>query len=114
MNVQFFGVDSSGRIEYRITPPLNDPLLPGRAFRTVVQLSKLIESAPEMLEALEKAQPILDENLQSLCNSFCVPCEPGEKFDYTGLAEPELGWITKAEAALDAVEAAIKLAKEKQ
>jgi hypothetical protein len=65
----------------------------------------------EMYAALKLAQPVLDEHLQSLCSSFCRPCEPGEKFDYAGLAEPELGWITKTEAALDAVDAALAKGK---
>jgi len=32
----------------------------------------------------------------------------GELFDHSGLCEPELGWITRTEAALDAVDAALK------
>ena len=57
--------------------------------------------------ALELARPVLDDILQSLCESYCPPCEVGDKYDYSELQEPELGWITRTEAALDAVEAAI-------
>ena len=62
----------------------------------------------KLVAALRLAQPILDENLQILCNSYCPMCKQGELFDYSRLGEPELTWITKAEAALDAVEAALK------
>lgn len=72
-----------------------------------VQLSTLRTLAKQMAEALELAQPILDDELQSLCRSFCPPCEVGELFDYSGLEESELGYITRTEAALDAVDAAL-------
>ena len=66
----------------------------------------------EMYDALKLAQPVLDDHLQSLCNSFCPPCKPGEKFDYTGIERPELEWIMTTEAALDAVDDALTKAKE--
>jgi hypothetical protein len=65
----------------------------------------------QLMEALKLAQPILDEELQTLCGSFCPPCKDDELFDYSELSEPELGWIARTEAALDAVDAALKLAE---
>ena len=62
----------------------------------------------KLVAALKLAQPVLDEHLQTLCNSYCLTCKAGELFDYSELQEPELGWITATEAALDAVEAALK------
>ena len=62
----------------------------------------------KLVAALRLAQPVLDEHLQTLCNSYCPPCEMNEVFDYSELQEPELGWITRTEAALDAVDAALK------
>jgi Restriction alleviation protein Lar len=60
-----------------------------------------------MRSALELARPVLDEELQQLCSSFCPPCEEGEVYDYSTLKEDERAWIERAEAALDAVEAAL-------
>ena len=60
-----------------------------------------------MRSALELARPVLDEELQTLCTSFCPPCEKGEVYDYSTLKEDERGWIERTEAALDAVEAAL-------
>ena len=62
----------------------------------------------KLVAALRLVQPILHEEFQTLCNSYCPPCKVGELFDYSELQEPELGWITATEAALDAVEAALK------
>jgi len=61
-----------------------------------------------MVTALKLAQPVLYAELQGLCESFCPRCQAGEIYDYSELTEPELGWITRTEAALDAVEAALK------
>jgi hypothetical protein len=58
-------------------------------------------------QALEQAQPILAEELQTLCSSYCPPCKEGELYDYSELKEPELTWITETESALDAVDAAL-------
>jgi len=66
----------------------------------------------KILGALKLVQPILADELQSRCESYCPPCKVGERYDYSALKEPELGWITGIEAALDAVEAAISQCSE--
>ena len=71
------------------------------------EVERLEAENKRLKDALKLAQPILDEQLQSLCRSYCLPCEVGETFDYSELKEPELGWITKTEAALDAVDVAL-------
>ena len=45
--------------------------------------------------ALTLARPVLDEALQTLCQSYCPPCKVGEFYDYSELSEPELGYITR-------------------
>ena len=71
------------------------------------EVERLEAENKRLKDALKLAQPILDEQLQSLCDSYCLPCEVGDTFDYSELKEPELGWITKTEAALDAVDVAL-------
>lgn len=60
-----------------------------------------------MAQALEKARPILESELQSMCKSYCPPCKEGDVFDYSKLKQPELGWITATEEALDNTDAAL-------
>ena len=71
-------------------------------------IDTLLAENKRLRDALHLAQPILDDELQTMCGSFCPPCDEGEDFDYSELKEPELGWIRRTEAALDAVEAALK------
>jgi hypothetical protein len=65
-----------------------------------------------MRSALELARPVLDEELQTLCEGLCPPCEQGQVYDYSTLKEDEREWIETAEAALDAVDAALDSAPE--
>jgi len=61
----------------------------------------------QLIAALRLAQPILDEELQCRCWSFCPPCKEGDTYDYSQLSEQERGYIEPLEAALDAVDAAL-------
>jgi hypothetical protein len=73
----------------------------------LVDYSAHLAAVDGLVKALELARPVLDEELQSLCDSYCPPCKEGETYDYSELQEPELGWIKETETALDAVDAAI-------
>jgi len=65
------------------------------------------EREKALMEALKLCEPVLDAELTCLCESYCPPCEVGDTYDYSALQEPELGWITTTEAALNAVIAAL-------
>jgi len=80
----------------------------GRAGKFGSPEIELIECIAAKVAALRLAQPVLSEQLQSLCESYCPSCQEGEIYDYSELKQPELGWITQTEAALDAVDAALK------
>ena len=69
----------------------------------------LEERVRVLTAALTLARPVLDEELQTLCQSYCPPCKVGEFYDYSELSEPELGYITRTEGALDAVDAVLAL-----
>jgi hypothetical protein len=62
MNVVYFGFDSSKRRDYRVTCGPDDlPPIP---------LGNLMEAAPEMLEALRKAQAWLDPGCDATIRCF--------------------------------------------
>lgn len=83
-------------------------IMPRELTELVAEVIAAREAIRKQTAALKLALPVLDEYLQTLCESYCPPCQQGELYDYSELKEPELGWITSAEAALDAVEAALK------
>jgi hypothetical protein len=80
----------------------------GGMFVSIHDYNKLAERTEELEAALKLAQPILNDELQYMCESYCPPCEVGELYDYSELKDPELGWITRTEAALDAVDKALE------
>jgi hypothetical protein len=74
----------------------------------LAELAALRASHEELRKAMELAQPVIEEELQTLCFSYCPPCEEGQVFDYSELKEPELSQITRTEAALGAIAAALQ------
>lgn len=75
--------------------------------RFIVSAVNAHAAVEAMAQALEKARPILESELQSMCESYCPPCKEGDVFDYSKLKQPELGWITATEEALDNTDAAL-------
>ncbi len=109
--VWFFNIEEdkaeAGRF-LTVRRPRKGPSVPTKKHADhAAEVERLEAENKRLKDALKLAQPILDEQLQSLCDSYCLPCEVGDTFDYSELKEPELGWITKTEAALDAVDAAL-------
>ena len=87
-----------------LAPPYDREL---EELATILAPESHVAHTAALVQALKLARPVLDEELQSLCTSYCPPCAVGEVYDYSELKEPELGWITETEAALDAVDAAL-------
>jgi hypothetical protein len=71
------------------------------------ELARLKQQVEQLRSALALARPVLDDELQSMCESFCPPCEEGEVYDYSELSPQEKQWVTVCEAALDAADAAL-------